>query len=234
MSQLSLNLIAITVFTMTMTSLLGPLVHLSPVVPAIATAGALGLATLDTFSWRGQGVALLLDWLASFSPAHRDRILRHEAGHFLIAYQSEIPITGYALNAWEALRQGHPGFGGVRFGTTELEQQLQQGALSKQLIDRYCTVWMAGIAAETLVYGNVEGGDSDRQQLRAALTKLGLSVKEVLTQERLALLRAKTLLQEHWSAYEALVSQLAERVSVEEAVATLAQPISEPSLNQVE
>ncbi|MBD2021346.1 ATP-dependent Zn protease, partial [Leptolyngbya sp. FACHB-36] len=79
MSQLSLNLVAISIFVVTMTTLLGPLVHLSPVVPTIAVASALGLATLDTLSWQGRGATLLLDWLARFSPEHRDRVVRHEA-----------------------------------------------------------------------------------------------------------------------------------------------------------
>ncbi len=215
MSSLSLNLIAITVFTVTMSSLLGPLVHLSPVVPAIATAGFLGLATLDTFSWQGQGSTLLLDWLAGFSPAHRDRVLRHEAGHFLVAQKLGIPVTGYALNAWESFRQGYPGNGGVRFGSQELEAEIQQGKLSAQLLDRYAAVWMAGIAAETLVYGNVEGGWSDRQQLQAVLLQLGLPPAQRQQKERSAILQAKTLLQENQTDYEALVTAMSHREPLE-------------------
>ena len=218
MSELSLNLVAIAVFLMTMTSLLGPLVHLSPVVPAVATAGVLGLATLDTFSWQGQGSTLLLDWLAGFSPAHRNRVLHHEAGHFLVAQRLGIPITGYALNAWEALRQGHPGNGGVRFGDPQLEAELQQGKLSAQRLDRYCTVWMAGIAAEDLTYGTVEGGMGDRQQLRLILTQLGLSPNQTQQKERLAILQAKTILQNNQTTYEALLTAMAERRSVEDCV----------------
>ena len=83
MSKTALNVIAISIFTLTLTSLLGPLFNLSPAVPAIAVAGILGLGTLDTLSWQGQGATLFLDWLASFSAEHRARIIRHEAGHFL-------------------------------------------------------------------------------------------------------------------------------------------------------
>lgn len=222
MSQISLNLIAISVFVVTLASLLGPLVHLSPVVPAIATFSILGLATLDTFSWKGQGSTLLLDWLASFSEQHRTRVVRHEAGHFLVAQQLQIPVTGYALNAWESLRQGYPGNGGVRFDSQELELELQTGVLSARLLDRYCTVWMAGIAAETLIYGDVEGGEGDRQQLRAVLTQLGFPAGECLQKERWALLQAKTLIQGHQENYEALIAAMKQRSPVEECIQAIA------------
>ena len=41
-------------------------------------------------------------------------------------------------------------------------------------LERFCTVWMAGIAAEKLVYGDSQGGAEDRQQLVQALTMAGL------------------------------------------------------------
>lgn len=223
MSQLSLNLVAITIFIVTMTSVLGPLVHLSPVIPAIATAGALGLATLDTFSWQGQGSTLLLDWVARFSTQHRARVLRHEAGHFLVANLLGIPVTGYTLSAWEAFRQGQPGQGGVQFDGQELETELRRGVLSQQLLDRYCTIWMAGAAAEVLTCGTVEGGGDDRQKLRAVLAQLRLSQQECQQKERWAALRAKTLIQEHRTAFEALVTAMAQRASVTECQQVIQQ-----------
>jgi len=93
MSQLSINLIAISVFLMTFSVLLGPLINLSPTIPAVATLTVLGLATVDSFSWQGQGGNLLLDWIARMTSAeHRDRIVKHEAGHFLVAHLLGIPI----------------------------------------------------------------------------------------------------------------------------------------------
>ncbi|MBD1941800.1 ATP-dependent Zn protease, partial [Coleofasciculus sp. FACHB-712] len=46
MQQTALNLIAIGVFAMTLSSLLGPMLNISPTIPAIATISILGLATL--------------------------------------------------------------------------------------------------------------------------------------------------------------------------------------------
>jgi len=223
MSQTALNLIAIAVFALTLSTLLGPLFNLSPTVPALATFGILGLATLDSLSWQGQGGTLLLDWLASFSPQHRARIVRHEAGHFLVASLLGIPVTGYALSAWEAFKQGQSAQGGVSFDDRELASQLEQGTFSSQLLERYCTIWMAGFAAETLVYGSAEGGADDRQKLRTILTPLGFSASMQEQKERWATLQAKTLLQSNWSAYEALVDAMQQRAPVCECCCTIEQ-----------
>jgi hypothetical protein len=223
MSQTTLNLIGISVFVLTFSSLLGPLFNLSPVVPAIAIFSLLGLATLNSFSPKGQGGILILDWLASFSPQHRDRIVRHEAGHFLVASLLGIPVTGYALSAWEAFKQGQSAQGGVSFDDQELASQLEQGTLSVQLLDRYCTIWMAGVAAETLVYGAAEGGADDRQKLKAVLTPLGFSASAQEQKQRWAALQANTLLQENWSVYEALVAAMQQRADICECCRVISQ-----------
>jgi hypothetical protein len=215
MSQTTLNLVAITIFTLVMSSLLGPLFHLSPFVPALAAFTILSVATLDTLNWQGKVGTLLVDWVAGFSAEHRARILRHEAGHFLVARLLDIPVTGYTLNAWDAFRQGQPGRGGVSFASEVLDAELQQGRLSTQLIDRFCTIWMAGTAAEQIHYGNAEGGGDDRQKLRLLWLQLRRSDSEAVLKERWATLQAKHLLESNWSAYEALVETMEQRASIE-------------------
>jgi len=214
MAQLSLNLVAISIFVMTMGVLLGPIINLSPAVPAIATAAILGLATVDTLNWQGKGVTLLLDWIARFSPAYRSRIAKHEAGHFLVAHHLGIPVTGYTLSAWEALRAGQTGQGGVQVDAQDLETELRQGHSSSPLIDRYCAVWMAGAAAENLAYGAIQGGADDVQKVRSLLRSLKLTPSESQQKERWAALQAKSLLQEHWLTYEQLVTAMEQGVSV--------------------
>jgi len=223
MSQISLNLVAIAIFMLTMSTLLGPFVHLSPFVPAIAIAGILGIATLDTLGWQGQGSTLLLDWAARFSPDHRARVVRHEAGHFLAAHLLNIPITGYTLSAWEAFCQGQPGQGGVSFNAQELDAELEKGTLSAQLLDRFAAVWMAGAAAEVLVYGNAEGGADDRQKFRLLWQQFQRPDSDGALKERMAALRAKTLLQENWSAYELLVAAMEKQTPAPECVQMLDQ-----------
>ena len=48
--QTSLNIIAIGVFIMTLSCLLGPLFNISPTIPAVTTLAIMGLATIDTLA----------------------------------------------------------------------------------------------------------------------------------------------------------------------------------------
>jgi hypothetical protein len=220
MQQTALNLVAIGVFVMTLSSLLGPMLNVSPFIPAVATISVLGLATLDNFSWKGKGTTLLLDLFASSE--HRQRVINHEAGHFLVAYFLGIPITGYTLSAWEAFKQGQPGLGGVVVDTTLIEKKtdVREAPL---IVERFCTVWMAGIAAETLVYGDAQGGEEDRQNVREILQFAGLQESSYAQKERWASIQAKTLLEKHQEAYKALVLAMEKRQSVEDCCRAIAQ-----------
>jgi hypothetical protein len=223
MKETSLNIIAISIFAITVSILLGPVINLPQTVPAIATFCLLGLATLDSFQWQGQGGTILLDLLAGSSKQRRDRILHHEAGHFLVAHLLGIPVTGYALNALEAFKQGQSAQGGVRFEDEQLASQLQSGTLSAQLLDRYCTVWMAGIVAENFVYGNAEGGSEDRTKINAIFTQLRRPSSEIKFKQNWGSLQAKNLIETHKSAYESLVAAMAERATVYECCEIIQQ-----------
>jgi len=227
MSQTALNLVAISVFLMTFSALLGPLINLSPTVPAVATFAILGIATLDSFSLQGKGGTILLDWIAGFSSEHRDRVIHHEAGHFLVAQLLGIPITGYTLSAWEAWKQGQTGQGGVTFDDAELAAQLEKGSISAQMLDRYCTMWMAGIAAEALVYERAEGGGDDKSKLAEVLKIIGFSESAFQQKQRFHILQAKNLLQENWDSYQALVQAMQQRASVAECQSAIAHEISQ-------
>ncbi|MFZ4444115.1 MAG: ATP-dependent Zn protease [Planktothrix agardhii] len=216
MRTTSLNLIAISVFCMTLSVLLTPVLNISPFIPAGITFFLLGVATLDVFQFQGQGASLLIDGLAGTSASTRERILHHEAGHFLVAHLMEIPIQGYALNGWEAFKQGFKAQGGVQFADQLLWEQLQQGQISAQVLDRYCAVWMAGIAAETLIFKKAEGGREDRNKIIAIWTQLQRPLSEAKIKERWAILQAKTLIETHKVAYLGLVEAMRNRASVED------------------
>ncbi|MEB3342653.1 ATP-dependent Zn protease [Okeania sp.] len=213
MRETSLNIIAIGIFVLTMFSLLGPMFNVSPVIPAIATFSILVLATIDVLGWQGQGGTIIVDLVEGTSSERRERIVRHEAGHFLVAYLLEIPISGYALSAWEAFRQGQSAQGGVRFEDEKLAAQLNKGMISEELLNKYFTVWMAGMAAEDFVYGNSQGGAEDRTKITAVLTQLKRPGQSKIKQSW-ASAQARTLLENNHSAYEALVKAMTERASV--------------------
>jgi hypothetical protein len=227
MQQTALNLIAIAIFIMTLSCLLGPLFNISPAIPAVATFTILGLATVDSLSWESKGVTLLLDAFASSK--ERQRVIHHEAGHFLVAYFLGIPISSYTLTAWEAFKQGQSARGGVVFNTEALtEKSLNLGEMGLT-IERFCTVWMAGIAAETLVYGNAEGGEEDKEKVKTVLMMAGLLKTVYQQKERWAQLQATNILEKHFKAYQALVKAMETRVSVTECYQVIQQYCQEES-----
>jgi hypothetical protein len=216
MNQTAINLIAISVFLMTLSTLLGPLINLSPTIPALTMLGFLGIATLDNFSFQGKGGTIVLDWLARLSPTYKERIIHHEAGHFLVAHLLGISVTGYTLSAWEALRKGQPGQGGVILEDNEIAQQLERGKIGVSMVEKYGNIWMAGIAAEMLVFKSAEGGGDDKARLNQFLTALGFEEKIFEQKQRFHLLQAKNLIQENWDKYQSLVNAMRKGVDVEE------------------
>jgi hypothetical protein len=205
--DLSLNAIALGIALLSFSALVGPYFNLPLALPAVIASVTLILFAIDTFGFHSLGSRLLIDGLAQLSPAHRQRVIHHEAGHFLVAQLLGVAVTGYTLSAWEAFCQGHISEGGVRIKTPELKESMTASEL-----ERYCAIWMAGGVAETLVYSNAEGGSDDLKTLRTVL-KL-LEVKDAVLKERLAGRRAQQLLQTHWQTYEALVIAMANRAPV--------------------
>lgn len=212
MTEERLNLMAIAVFLMTLSAFFLPILHISPFWPAAATLGLLGLVTVDSLTWESRGLTLLLERFAGSD--HRQRVLHHEAGHFLVAALLDIPVTDYSLSAWEAWQKGQPGSGGVQFDLAIIQQRLQNPQELALTLERLATVWMAGIAAETLIYGKAEGGESDRQAIRYAFRLAGLPPTVYSQKESWGLLQAKNLLEKQQKCYESLVQAMEKRASV--------------------
>ncbi|MEO1620777.1 MAG: ATP-dependent Zn protease [Cyanobacteria bacterium J06632_3] len=223
MNPTTLNLLAVSVFAFTMLSLVGPLLNISPGAVAIALSGIAGVIAVDRFGAQGKGGNLLIDLVSRQSSEYRQRILHHEAGHFLVAYLLDIPVQSYTLSAWEATKAGLPGLGGVVFDTADIEAALEGDGLSAQQMNRYCIVWMAGIAAENQTYGKAQGGQDDQLKLRMLWEQTAKPARGVDTQLRWALLQAQTLLEKQSAAYEALLEAMAAREPVENCCAQIEQ-----------
>ncbi len=210
--EISLNIIALSAFTIMFGSLVGPLVHFSPLIPISAVMALLVGTSLDNFFLQSRCAGLVLDAIARRDPTYVQRVIYHEAGHFLVAQQLGITITGYSLSAWEAWQQGQTGQGGVAFAPPP-------NPISGKLLQSYCAVWMAGIAAEQLIYGNSVGGQDDRQQLRSILKMAGCDASGAVRAESAALVQAQAQLTSHQPALEAVVQAFQERRSVTDCLA---------------
>jgi hypothetical protein len=100
-----------------------------------------------------------------FFPQYKEKVIKHEAGHFLLAYLMGCPIQGYFISAWDAFKSGIMGQAGTIFFDNDLSTQLNANKVTRTAIDRYSIVVMGGIAAEALQYNKAEGGASDEETL---------------------------------------------------------------------
>ncbi|MEN9218835.1 MAG: hypothetical protein Q6J33_07490 [Gloeomargarita sp. DG_2_bins_126] len=215
MDERQVNLVAITVFILTITALIAPLLHLSVGVIAGTAFLLLSLATADAWVWQSQGLTLLL----SLWPGSQARVIHHEAGHFLVAHLMGIPIEDYTLSAWQSWRRGYPpGEAGVRLG-----------AIAPELLPRCPVLWLAGIAAEEWVYGQAQGGTTDRQQALRLLA--AFPPAERAWRLRAAHREARQLLHQHRPAYQALVAAMTQKKSVTDCVQVLENTLKGTSIN---
>jgi uncharacterized membrane protein YidH (DUF202 family) len=212
MNKTALNLIAIGVFMMTLSFFITPIFHISPTIPALITFSLLSFFTVDTLGLENQGITLILDRF--LSKKERERIIIHEAGHFLTAYLLEIPITNYSLTAWDAFQQRQKGQGGVIFDQKKLFSQPIKIGQIPIILEKFCTVLMAGIAAEKLHYDQVEGGEEDRQQLQKILQDCGIPSPIFPQKESWSKLQATNLIKQNQSAYLALVEAMKNKADI--------------------
>lgn len=221
MQQTSLNIIAISIFSITLSVLLGPIFNISPVIPTLTTVTLMGFITIDTLAYKNQGINLFLSFFAS--DEERERIVFHEAGHFFTAYLLNIPVIDYNLTPWEAWQQKQLGLGGVIFQPDFLAESSKNLREFNLILDRFCIVLMAGIAAENLIYKNNQGGNEDKQKLAEALLFINNSQSLYQQKQRWAILQATNLIKENQSSYQTLVEALKERKSVSECYEILAK-----------
>ena len=152
-------------------------------------------------------------------PAYATTVREHEAGHFLAAYLLGCPIEACLLDPWAAAADGRfAGAAGTVFFDPELGRAMAAGTITREAIDRYSVVVMAGIAAEAAQNGRAEGGQSDERALVQLLGALGggaaWDAERVRNQARWAASQAVMLLREHGALYQALGEALERGESV--------------------
>ncbi|CAM6104316.1 unnamed protein product [Calypogeia fissa] len=141
---------------------------------------------------------------------YKRRVLVHEAGHVLVAYLLGCPIRGVILDPVQAVKMGIQGQAGTQFWDQTLEMQFSQVGLPILSVDRYSIVLFSGMAAEALIYGEAQGGESDENLYKAVVAKLqpSWSPAKMSDQARWAVLQAFQLLKKHKKAHAAVVRAL--------------------------
>ncbi|MEN9222946.1 MAG: hypothetical protein Q6M04_10965 [Thermostichus sp. BF3_bins_97] len=231
MSEAGITRAALIVAALVFSTVLGPRVAM-PLVGGVA----LLIVEQVVFGGRLSGLlAGLLDWA---SPAYRQRVIRHEAGHVLVSCLLGIPLLGYVLNPWQAFRRGIPGYGGVELDQAPIRRWQAQGGIPWGDVERYGTFWMAGAAAETLHYGQATGDEQDRRQLWMLLS--GIASVQPLTpsakvkaQINRFLRQSQALLQAHPEAYAVAVQHLEQGSPWEDCLAAIAESLEQEAAQEV-
>ncbi|KVI08536.1 hypothetical protein Ccrd_013092 [Cynara cardunculus var. scolymus] len=104
--------------------------------------GSISLVVLAVGSISPGLLQAAIGGFSTFFPDYQDRIARHEAAHFLVAYLLGLPILGYSLDI---------GKENVNLIDERLEKLIYSGQLDAKELDRLAVVAMAGLAAEAVM-----------------------------------------------------------------------------------
>ncbi|XP_059648588.1 uncharacterized protein LOC132294670 isoform X1 [Cornus florida] len=195
--------------------------------------GLLFLWTLDSVSFNGGVSNLVLDTIGhTFSQKYHNRVIQHEAGHFLIAYLLGILPKGYTLSSLEALKK--EGSLNVQAGTAfvdlEFVEEVTAGKVSSTMLNRFSCIALAGVATEYLLYGYSEGGLSDINKLDMLLQSLGFTQKKADSQVRWAVLNTILILRRHEGARAKLAEAMSQEKSVGFCIDIIEKAIDEADL----
>ncbi|XP_047155050.1 uncharacterized protein LOC124826300 [Vigna umbellata] len=176
--------------------------------------GSISLVVLAVGSISPGLLQAAISSFSSFFPDYQERITRHEAAHFLIAYLLGLPILDYSLD----IGKEH-----VNLIDERLEKLIYSGQLDSKELDRLAVVSMAGLAAEGLTYDKVVGQSADLFTLQRFInrTKPPLSKDQQQNLTRWAVLFAASLLKNNKVLHEALMEAMAKKANVLECIQTI-------------
>ena len=87
-----------------------------------------------------------IDFFSKVFPDYRERVLRHEAAHFLLAHLLGVPVAGYSL----MLGTQH-----TDLAEAALQKRLIEQSLEDSQVDRLSIIAMAGATAEAMQFEEV-------------------------------------------------------------------------------
>ncbi|XP_076910574.1 uncharacterized protein LOC143568263 [Bidens hawaiensis] len=189
--------------------------------------------TLDSVAFAGGFSSLVLDTIGhNISQKYHNRVIQHEAGHFLIAYLLGILPKGYTLSSLEAFQK--EGSLNVQAGTVfvdfEFTQQISEGRVTATMLNKFSCIALAGVATEYLLYGYAEGGLADVNTLDRLLSSLGFTQKKADSQVRWAVLNTILILRRHEQVRALLAKAMSEGKSVGSCIEVIEKNIDENNI----
>ncbi|KAL8229387.1 hypothetical protein R6Q57_014287 [Mikania cordata] len=189
--------------------------------------------TLDSVGFAGGFSSLVLDTIGhNISQKYHNRVIQHEAGHFLIAYLLGILPKGYTLSSLEAfLREGSLNVqAGTVFVDFEFTDQISEGRVTATMLNKFSCIALAGVATEYLLYGYAEGGLADVNTLDGLLSSLGFTQKKADSQVRWAVLNTILILRRHEQTRALLAEAMSEGKSLGSCIDVIEQNIDETNI----
>lgn len=184
---------------------------------------------LDQAINKGFGELLVVDSLGRFfSSEYPQRVARHEAGHFLVAYLLGIMPKAYTLSAWEAFSKYNTMStqAGTIFLDEAIQREVQSGKISGKTLDDFVCVALGGIAAEYVSYGQANGGMSDLLQLEALFGALKFDQQQTNVLLRTNVMNTVSILESQRKAHDALVEAMCRGESVGHCVEIIEQSLA--------
>jgi len=154
-----------------------------------------------------------VDSVSRLNPEYMERIVKHEAAHFLIAYLSGIPVSSYSLGLMEM----H-----VELLEAKIEKKLvgKAGVITQEEMEALAVVAMSGVAAEAKYFEKVAGQEADLFSLQKAMNKtepkLGAQKEKSIT--RWAVYKAARIITDNEKSYVRLCRAMKEDKSVAECI----------------
>uniref|UniRef100_A0A0D9V174 Stress regulated protein n=1 Tax=Leersia perrieri TaxID=77586 RepID=A0A0D9V174_9ORYZ len=191
--------------------------------------GLLSLWSVDLVYFGGGVRNLILDTIGhNLSQKYHNRVIQHEAGHFLIAYLLGVLPKGYTITSLDTLVE--KGSLNVQAGTAfvdfEFLQEVSTGKLSAKMLNKFSCIALAGVATEYLLYGYSEGGLADIGQLDGLLKGLGFTQKKADSQVRWAVLNTVLILRRHERARSQLAAAMSSGKSVGSCIGVIEENIN--------
>jgi len=152
-----------------------------------------------------------IDIFSQVFPDYRERILRHEAAHFLTAHLLGVPVANYSL----IIGKEH-----TDLAEAALQRRLIEKVLEDDEVDRLSIIAIAGATAEAMHFEDVMGQTQDLFDLQRIMNRSTkkLGAQQQQNQTRWAAYQAASLLRQYSKEYEALMEVMENRGTVAECV----------------
>ncbi|KAM3192263.1 hypothetical protein ACQJBY_069474 [Aegilops geniculata] len=203
--------------------------ELSQLQALLTFVGLLFVWSVDLIYYNGGARNLVLDTIAhSLSEKYHNRVIEHEAGHFLIAYLLGVLPKEYTITCLDTLmKQGSLNVqAGTAFVDFEFVEEINTGKLSAKMLNKFSCIALAGVATEYLLYGYAEGGLDDVNKLDGLFKSLGFTQNKADSQVRWAVLNIVLILRRHEKARSKLKEAMSSGRSVGSCIEVIEENIN--------